>query len=88
MKVGCFFIDKEGVRHPDKFDIFGTNNKFLEAGASLKREPWILPKLSEVHVERKVLQNVGFGFLLRMHINKHINTTHKQDLSMSTVDAS
>jgi hypothetical protein len=59
MKVGCFFIHKEGVRHPDKFDIFGTNNKFLKAGASLKREPGILPKLTEVHVERKVLHNLG-----------------------------
>ena len=64
MKVGCFFIDKEGVRHPDKFDIFGTNNKFLKAATSLKGEPGILPELSEVHVERKVLQNVGFvGFV-------------------------
>ena len=67
MKVGCFFIDKEGVRHPDKFDIFGTNDKFLKASASLKREPWILPKLTEVHVERKVLQNVGFGFVAYAH---------------------
>ena len=69
MKVRCLFIDKERVRHPDKFDIFGTNNKFLKAGAFLKGETRILPELTEVHVERKVLQNVGFGFLLRMHIN-------------------
>ena len=61
MKVGRFLIDKEGVRNPDQFDIISTHHKFLQAHAPLEREPRVLPKLSEVHVECKVLQNVGFG---------------------------
>ena len=61
MKVGCFLIDKEGVGNPDKLDIFCTHYKFFKAQTPLEGEARVLPKLSEVHVECKVLQNVGFG---------------------------
>ena len=59
VKVGCFLIDKEGVGDPDKLNILCPHYKFLETQASLEGEPRVPPKLAEVHVECKVLQNVG-----------------------------
>ena len=55
VEVGSFFIDKKRVRSPNLMDVLGPDDKIFQVGPSLKLQPFVLPKLSKVHVHCEVL---------------------------------
>ena len=56
VKVGCLFVDKERVRHPDQLYVLCPHHQLLEPALPLEGEPRVAPELPEVHVQREVLQ--------------------------------
>ena len=54
MKESHFLINKEGIRDPDQFDVFSSNNQFVKIRSFVKCQSWILPELSEVHAKGKI----------------------------------
>ena len=54
VEQGNLFVDKECVRDPNLFDILGSNNQLFQISLTIKSKSWIVPELSEVHVEGEV----------------------------------
>jgi hypothetical protein len=63
VEVSCLLINKEGVRHPYELDVLCPNNQLFQAWAALEGEPWVLPKLAEIHVQGEVLEKQGVSQL-------------------------
>lgn len=59
VKVGFFLIHKKGVRHPDHLDVLCPDNQLFKADSTVKGQPWVAPKLSEVHVQGEILEKAG-----------------------------
>ena len=56
VKVGGLFVHKKCVWHPDQLDVFRPYYELFKANLTLKGQPRVLPKLSEVHVQGEVLE--------------------------------
>ena len=55
VEVGSFFIDKKRVGSPNLMDVLGSDHEIFQVWPSFKLEPFVLPKLSKVHVHCEVL---------------------------------
>ena len=56
MKISSFFVDKECVRNPYLINVFCPNNQFFKTWTNVERETLVPPKLTEVHIQREILQ--------------------------------
>lgn len=56
VKIRLFFVDEERVRHPDVFYELRSHGQRFHPRPFLERQPRIGPELSEVKVQREVLQ--------------------------------
>ena len=71
MQISRLLVGEESVGYPHVTQVFGTDRQRLDARLPLKAQPSVPPVLSEVHVQRKVLQ---------LHFNKSLFTFRSLDL--------
>ena len=50
VKISRFFVYKKSVGDPNKFDVLRPHHKLIQTRFPFKRQSWILPKLSKIHV--------------------------------------
>ena len=50
VKISRFFVYKKSVRDPNKFDVLRSHHQLIQARFPFKRQSWVLPKLSKIHV--------------------------------------
>ena len=70
MKISSFFVDKECVRNPYLINVFCPNNQFFKTWTNVERETLVPPKLTEVHIQREILQIYQIFKYLSLSNNK------------------
>ena len=55
MKISRLFVDKECVRNPNLINVFCSNNQLFQSW-TIERKTFVPPKLTEVHIQREILQ--------------------------------
>ena len=61
MKVGGFFVGKEGIRDPDPVSDLCSHDQFMNPGSVIVLEAGIHPGLPEVKVTREIHLDLGDG---------------------------
>lgn len=70
MKISSFFVDKECVRNPYLINVFCPNNQLFKTWTNVERQTLVPPKLTEVHIQREILQIYQIFKYLSLSNNK------------------